>query len=84
MEEEAIDIKIQELQLQLDELESPYMEPEGEGEGEYEYNDNMIKLIDGQDNSRISQKGETLEERRNKGLKEIFDYYAKSQMLIGK
>lgn len=85
MEEESIDFKLQELQQQLDELESPYIIPEGEGEGEGEGEDeNVIRLINGNDISKTSQRGETLEERRTKGLKEIFNYYARSQMLIGK
>ena len=82
-EEESIDLMIADFQKQLDELESPEIEAEGEDNVEGE-GDSILKLQIPTGNTRSSLLRDNLEERRNKGLKEIFDYYAKTQMLIGK
>lgn len=82
-EEESIDLMIQDFQKQLDELEPPEAEGEENNDGEGE-GDNIVRLQIPQLSSRSSQHRDEIEERRTKGLKEIFDYYAKSQMMIGK
>ena len=82
-EEESIDHMIYDFQKQLEELETPEAEGEDNYEGEGEGGD-IIKLQIPQDSERPSQNKEAIEERRMKGLREIFDYYAKSQMMVGK
>lgn len=82
---ESIISMIEDLQTKIDNLGQPELEAEGEGyeDGEGEGED-FDQYEIRPDQSRVSQQGETLEERRDKGLKEIFDHYAKSQMLIGR
>lgn len=67
--------EIKQLEEEEQEAEGEYDEDEGEGFDQYDTNPAESKL---------SQPGETLEERREKGLKEIFGHYARSQMLIGR
>lgn len=74
---------IQDFQKQLDELDPPEAEGEENNDGEGE-GDNIVRLQIPQLSSRSTQHRDEIEERRTKGLKEIFDYYAKSQMMIGK
>ena len=83
---EAINLMIEKTQKEIDILEEQRLKEkeaeeenlEGEGEDFAQYEQSQP------DHSRISRRGETLEERRAKGLREIFGYYAKSQMLIGR
>lgn len=78
-EKESIYMVIDDTQQKLDSLEQEeYAEAEAEAEAEGE--EEFEQYGDDEDNNNA----ETIEERREKGLKEIFDMYARSQMLIGR
>lgn len=88
-EENSIDMMIESTYKQIEELENEaegeYNEAEAEGEGDVNFYDGEGEVNASQRrNSQSHKPGETLEERREKGLREIFDNYARSQMLIGK
>ena len=81
-EEESINMVIAETYEQIQALPPP--EDEGDfydqGEGEEDMEDVDLEP----QHSKVSRKEETIEEKREKGLKEIFNHYSRSQMLIGK
>lgn len=84
-ERDSIDLVIEQTQRKIDELDEHEVEAEGEeyeaeGEGEEDFDQYESQGP----KSKYTVPGETLEERREKGLKEIFDHYARSQMMIGR
>ena len=68
---------------ELDELDEQQEEAEGEDYEEDEGED-FDQYESQVPQSKVSDQGETLEEKREKGLKEIFHHYARSQMMIGR
>lgn len=85
---EAINLMIEKTQREIEELENQeYEEAEGEGEGEGIYYADGLESDQygsARENSKVSNLKGTLEERRDKGLREIFHHYAKSQMMVGR
>ena len=82
-EKASIDLVIEQTQRKIEQLEEQEDEPEGE-EYEAEGEEDFDQYESQGPKSKFTVPGETLEERREKGLKEIFDHYARSQMMIGR
>jgi hypothetical protein len=85
---EAINLMIEKTQKEIEELDNQeYDEAEGEGEGEGVYYADGLdsdQYGSAHEDSKVSNLKGTLEERRDKGLREIFQIYAKSQMMVGR
>jgi hypothetical protein len=82
-ERDSIDMVIEQTQKKIDELNEQEDEREGE-EYEAEGEEDFDQYDSQGPKSKYTVPGETLEERREKGLKEIFSHYARSQMMIGR